>query len=198
MVNLDAFLLIYSVLLLITLPSSALFYCPMSAQWGWGALSSTCTTAWTYRKFYQGRQMLTYSEKTSYCNFLLRQTIILPWYQFEQHQNCNKKYIFHKKDNSKSTIIFYKYRCLLFSHPAWNSVTWAEKQSLSKISVTLTSHLTASFIYKFLSAYLFSLQTHSWKVLLLLLPKNHWPVWYDLLAKTFPSVIAFCFPKFHH
>lgn len=124
MVNLEAFLFIYSVLFLITLPPPALFYCPMSAQWGWGALCSTCTTAWTDRKFYQGRQMLTYSEKTSYCNFLVRQTIILPCYQFEQHQNCNKKCIFHKKDNSRRMIIFHKYRYFLFSHPAWNSVTW--------------------------------------------------------------------------
>jgi len=56
MANLEAFLFIYSVLFLITLPPSALFYCPMSAQWGWGALCSTCTTAWTDRKFYQGRR----------------------------------------------------------------------------------------------------------------------------------------------
>ena len=107
-VNLEAFIFVYSVLFLITFPPSALFYSPMSAQWAWGVLCFTCTTAWTDRKFYQGRQMLTYSQKTSDCDSLVQQTIILLWYQFGQQQNCNKKWIFHKKDNSKSMIIFYK------------------------------------------------------------------------------------------
>lgn len=96
-VNLESFPFVYAVVFLITFPDSALFYSPMSAQWIWAALCFTCTTAWTDRKSYQGRQMLTYSKKTSYCNFLVQQTIILPWYQAGRHQNCNKMCIFHKK-----------------------------------------------------------------------------------------------------
>lgn len=115
-VNPEAFPFVYAVVFLINFPDSALFYSPVSAQWIWVVLYFTCTTAWTDRKSYQGRQMLTYSKKTSYCDFLVQQTIILPWYQFGQHQNCNKKCIFHKKDSRKSTIVFYKYRYFILSH----------------------------------------------------------------------------------
>lgn len=117
-VNPEAFPFVYAVMFLITFPDSALFYSLMSAQWIWVVLCFTCTTAWTDRKSYQGRQMLTYSKKTSYCDFLVQQTIILKWYQFGQHQNCNKKCIFHKKDSRKSIPVFYKYRYFIFSHSA--------------------------------------------------------------------------------